>query len=161
MNNLSALLFDRAQLDEITARRETGFLLELANGGRYHCFVLLNLAFRNAPLSLLFVFEQRPAGMREKNLQLPLAHPIHQQPGADFVLIGHRALRFWYLRPRESISLLSIRKIAKAMREPMNGQPIAGAAEPHLLRRFGLLQATALNMTNIIGIGPFITIPAL
>jgi len=47
------------------------------------------------------------------------------------------------------------------MREPMNGQPIAGAAEPHLLRRFGLLQATALNMTNMIGIGPFITIPAL
>jgi amino acid transporter len=43
----------------------------------------------------------------------------------------------------------------------MNGQPIAGAAEPHLLRRFGLLQATALNMTNMIGIGPFITIPAL
>jgi len=48
-----------------------------------------------------------------------------------------------------------------AMREPMNGQPNAGKAEPHLLRRFGLLQATALNMTNMIGIGPFITIPAL
>src|SRR5947207_9405234 len=48
-----------------------------------------------------------------------------------------------------------------AMREPMNGQPIAGKAEPHLQRRFGLLQATALNMTNMIGIGPFITIPAL
>jgi amino acid transporter len=43
----------------------------------------------------------------------------------------------------------------------MNGQPISGKAEPHLLRRFGLLQATALNMTNMIGIGPFITIPAL
>ncbi len=34
-------------------------------------------------------------------------------------------------------------------------------APPHLLRRFGLLQATALNMTNMIGIGPFITIPLL
>src|SRR5262245_37838947 len=34
-------------------------------------------------------------------------------------------------------------------------------SEPHLLRRFGLLQATALNMTNMIGVGPFITIPAL
>ncbi|HYV33054.1 MAG TPA: APC family permease [Candidatus Binatia bacterium] len=33
--------------------------------------------------------------------------------------------------------------------------------ETHLLRRFGLLQATALNMTNMIGVGPFITIPAL
>ncbi|HEY6157704.1 MAG TPA: amino acid permease, partial [Gemmatimonadales bacterium] len=28
-------------------------------------------------------------------------------------------------------------------------------------RRFGLLHATALNMTNMIGIGPFITIPLL
>src|SRR5688572_30103734 len=34
-------------------------------------------------------------------------------------------------------------------------------SEPHLQRRFGLLQATALNMTNMIGVGPFITIPAL
>ncbi len=30
-----------------------------------------------------------------------------------------------------------------------------------LPRRFGLLQATALNMSNMIGIGPFITIPIL
>jgi amino acid transporter len=30
-----------------------------------------------------------------------------------------------------------------------------------LTRRFGLLHATALNMTNMIGIGPFITIPLL
>src|ERR1044072_6478828 len=28
-------------------------------------------------------------------------------------------------------------------------------------RRFGLLQATALNMNNMMGIGPFITIPLL
>ncbi|HTI68776.1 MAG TPA: APC family permease [Candidatus Limnocylindria bacterium] len=35
------------------------------------------------------------------------------------------------------------------------------AESPHLLRRFGLLQATALNMSNMIGIGPFITIPLL
>src|SRR5438067_9984984 len=35
------------------------------------------------------------------------------------------------------------------------------APAPHLLRRLGLLQATALNMTNMIGIGPFITIPLL
>ena len=32
---------------------------------------------------------------------------------------------------------------------------------PHLPRRFGLVQATALNMINMIGIGPFITIPLL
>lgn len=35
------------------------------------------------------------------------------------------------------------------------------AQQPHLERRFGLVQATALNMTNMIGVGPFITIPAL
>ena len=32
---------------------------------------------------------------------------------------------------------------------------------PHLQRRLGLLQATALNMSNMIGVGPFITIPVL
>ena len=35
------------------------------------------------------------------------------------------------------------------------------AATTQLPRRFGLLQATALNMSNMIGIGPFITIPLL
>src|ERR1700730_159474 len=30
-----------------------------------------------------------------------------------------------------------------------------------LLRRFGLVQATALNMSNMIGVGPFFTIPLL
>ena len=30
-----------------------------------------------------------------------------------------------------------------------------------LPRRFGMLQATALNMTNMMGVGPFITIPLL
>lgn len=31
----------------------------------------------------------------------------------------------------------------------------------HLTRSFGLLQATALNMSNMVGVGPFITIPLL
>jgi len=34
-------------------------------------------------------------------------------------------------------------------------------SSPPLVRRFGLVQATALNMINMIGIGPFITIPLL
>src|SRR5437667_1563666 len=34
-------------------------------------------------------------------------------------------------------------------------------ASPPMVRRFGLIHATALNMTNMIGIGPFITIPLL
>src|SRR5688572_11831882 len=33
--------------------------------------------------------------------------------------------------------------------------------QPQLVRRFTLLPATALNMTNMIGVGPFITIPLL
>src|SRR5437667_9724416 len=70
MNDLSALLFDRAQLDEITPRLEAGFLLELANGGRKQFFVRPNLAFGNAPVTLIFVFEQRSAGLREEKLQL-------------------------------------------------------------------------------------------
>lgn len=37
----------------------------------------------------------------------------------------------------------------------------APAHTPHLHRRFGLLQATALNMSNMVGAGPFITIPLL
>ncbi len=32
---------------------------------------------------------------------------------------------------------------------------------PELVRGFGLLQATALNMSNMVGIGPFITIPLM
>src|ERR1044071_7504109 len=35
------------------------------------------------------------------------------------------------------------------------------SSTPHLTRGFGLLHATALNMTNMVGIGPFITIPLL
>ncbi|MBI1762431.1 MAG: amino acid permease [Acidobacteria bacterium] len=41
----------------------------------------------------------------------------------------------------------------------MNQQPQSAA--PHLIRSFGTLQATALNMSNMIGIGPFLTIPLL
>ncbi|HEX3534370.1 MAG TPA: amino acid permease [Gemmatimonadaceae bacterium] len=35
------------------------------------------------------------------------------------------------------------------------------AGQPHLERRFTMLSATALNMTNMMGAGPFITIPLL
>ena len=42
------------------------------------------------------------------------------------------------------------------------GLPMPDPSQPPaLIRRFGLLQATALNMSNMIGIGPFITIPLL
>src|SRR5436305_10712806 len=39
--------------------------------------------------------------------------------------------------------------------------PSAEREPPHLLRRLGLLPATALNMSNMVGVGPFITIPIL
>jgi APA family basic amino acid/polyamine antiporter len=37
----------------------------------------------------------------------------------------------------------------------------ASTAEDGLVRGFGLLQATALNMSNMVGVGPFITIPLI
>jgi len=37
----------------------------------------------------------------------------------------------------------------------------ASAAEDGLVRGFGLLQAIALNMSNMVGVGPFITIPLI
>jgi amino acid transporter len=43
----------------------------------------------------------------------------------------------------------------------MSAPTIPPVEQPHLIRRFGLLSATALNMTNMIGVGPFITIPLL
>jgi amino acid transporter len=39
--------------------------------------------------------------------------------------------------------------------------PVSGAEPLHLQRRLGLLQATALNMSNMVGVGPFLTIPLL
>jgi fructoselysine transporter len=35
------------------------------------------------------------------------------------------------------------------------------AQHPHLRRRIGVLQATAMNMSQMCGVGPFITIPAM
>jgi len=40
-------------------------------------------------------------------------------------------------------------------------QAMENEQKPHLLRRLGLLQATTLNMSNMIGIGPFTTITLL
>ena len=44
---------------------------------------------------------------------------------------------------------------------PAASQPFAEHPTSPLARRFGLVSATALNMTNMIGVGPFITIPLL
>jgi amino acid transporter len=44
---------------------------------------------------------------------------------------------------------------------PSDREANAASAQPQLVRHFGLLPATALNMTNMMGAGPFITIPLL
>ncbi|HEX5413194.1 MAG TPA: APC family permease [Terriglobia bacterium] len=46
--------------------------------------------------------------------------------------------------------------------ENSNAQPANGAIEqPQLRRRLGILNATSINMSNMIGIGPFITVPII
>src|SRR5262249_11590844 len=48
--------------------------------------------------------------------------------------------------------------------EPVNSrhsQSLYGAGNLKLTRTLGLLEATALNMSNMVGIGPFITIPLI
>jgi len=45
--------------------------------------------------------------------------------------------------------------------EPTNYADNETAEQPHLLKRFGLVQATALDRSNMIGVGPLITIPLL
>src|SRR2546423_2150211 len=48
------------------------------------------------------------------------------------------------------------------MSAPRTSSPGTSSPEQHHLdRRFTLLPATALNMTNMMGAGPFITIPLL
>ena len=39
------------------------------------------------------------------------------------------------------------------------GTTFAGMSQPTLQRRLGLVQATALNMIDMVGIGPFVTLP--
>ncbi len=47
------------------------------------------------------------------------------------------------------------------MNQEKSAQQPETSEAPHLIRHFGTLQATALNMSNMIGIGPFLTIPLL
>jgi basic amino acid/polyamine antiporter, APA family len=49
-----------------------------------------------------------------------------------------------------------------AMTGESNAATATPAAEqPHLLRRLGLLNAVSINMSNMVGTGPFITVPAI
>ena len=46
--------------------------------------------------------------------------------------------------------------------ENNNAQTAAERAQqPQLRRRLGILNATSINMSNMIGIGPFITVPII
>ena len=59
-----------------------------------------------------------------------------------------------------SFSIGRRRLTAVSRFSPLNNSPDINTA-PGLERGIGLLHATALNMSNMVGIGPFITIPAL
>jgi amino acid transporter len=56
-------------------------------------------------------------------------------------------------------------EIESIQRSPMGNTPNqaegAGAAQPQLQRKLGILNATSINMSNMIGIGPFITVPPI
>jgi basic amino acid/polyamine antiporter, APA family len=47
----------------------------------------------------------------------------------------------------------------EANRPPDRAEPPDAAGQSGLIRSFGLLEATALNMSNMVGVGPFLTIP--
>jgi amino acid transporter len=48
------------------------------------------------------------------------------------------------------------------MSEPTaDASSAAPAAPPQLHRKLGILNATSINMSNMIGIGPFITVPPI
>lgn len=60
------------------------------------------------------------------------------------------------------LSTISIANQRLLMNQPTtNDKPQTTDHQPNLVRHFGTLQATALNMSNMIGIGPFLTIPLL
>ena len=37
----------------------------------------------------------------------------------------------------------------------------SAGGQPHMVRRLGLLNAFSINMSNMVGTGPFITVPAI
>src|SRR4051812_10550014 len=71
---------------------------------------------------------------------------------------GSSAAATAVLACRPPAGMLSVGAIATKI-PGMSTTPLP--EQPHLVRRFSLVPATALNMTNMIGVGPFITIPLL
>src|SRR5438128_10452828 len=51
--------------------------------------------------------------------------------------------------------------VSMPVHEERSATCTSNSQDAPLVRRLGLLQATALNMSNMIGVGPFITIPLL
>src|SRR5262249_54139407 len=64
-------------------------------------------------------------------------------------------LRCWTFSVRRSMCLSQV----TGWNHPVT-EPPAPASAPELHRGLGVVQATALNIANMVGIGPFITIPA-
>src|SRR5256886_9931105 len=82
VDDLSALLFDGAEFDELAAGRDAGFLFEFANRGREQGFAGLNLAFLKAPVASVLARAKRPPRIREENFQLTVVQAVHQQARA-------------------------------------------------------------------------------
>ncbi len=47
------------------------------------------------------------------------------------------------------------------MTAPRTSEAQRAGSQPHLLRRLGMLNAVSINMSNMVGTGPFITVPAI
>ena len=69
MDNFATLLPDRTQGNQFALRRKAHLLDKLANRGLLKAFMDFHLALGNAPVAVILVFEQRPAGMRQKQLR--------------------------------------------------------------------------------------------
>src|SRR5437870_3500130 len=86
MDDLAAFLTNRTQRQEFAARFDADFLQKFASGCFQQAFVLAHFALGNRPMSVVLLFEKRPAGMSEKHFRLTVPHPIHEQPCADTIL---------------------------------------------------------------------------
>ena len=69
VDDLAAALDDPAERQVGTARFEAGFLDELADGGLERIFARMDAALRNRPRAFVSRGPERPAGMREQDLE--------------------------------------------------------------------------------------------
>src|SRR5947207_2950364 len=86
MDDLAAFLTNRTQRQELAARFDANFLQKFAPGCFQQAVVLVHFAFGDRPMSVVLLFEKRPARMGEKHFDLTIPHSIHEQPCAGPIL---------------------------------------------------------------------------